>query len=203
MMEDYPKEIILRDGSGVTLRPLREGDEKHLFEMFNRLPKDDRWFIDRNVQDFGLIENWVRNLDLDRVFSIVAVLEGKIIANAILMRKYYGAKSHIGEIVISVDPVFRERHLGTWMLLDLINLGISVGLEMVEMRLVEGRDATIARAVKKLEFVEEAVLRDYVKDRNGIPQDMSIMVKRFHRVWDYMEGLVSSGEHGSDNTSAR
>jgi hypothetical protein len=76
MLEDYPKEVILKDGTGVTLRPLREGDEDLLFRMFNRLSEDDRWFLDHNVADFGLIENWVKNMDPDRAHSIVAVLGG-------------------------------------------------------------------------------------------------------------------------------
>lgn len=184
MLEDYPKEVILKDGTGVTLRPLREGDEDLLFRMFSRLSEDDRWFLDHNVADFGLIENWVKNMDPDRAHSILAVLGGQIIAHATLLRKYYGAKSHIGNIRISVDPSFRGKHLATWMLLDLINLAMAMGLETLIMQLVEDRDAALIRSVKKLEFFEKAVLKDYAKDREGNPHNLVIMVKRLHRLWD-------------------
>jgi ribosomal protein S18 acetylase RimI-like enzyme len=184
MLEDYPKEVILKDGTGVTLRPLREGDEDLLFRMFSRLSEDDRWFLDHNVADFGLIENWVKNMDPDRAHSILAVLGGQIIAHATLLRKYYGAKSHIGNIRISVDPSFRGKHLATWMLLDLINLAMAMGLETILMQLVEDRDAALIRSVKKLEFFEKAVLKDYAKDREGNPHNLVIMVKRLHRLWD-------------------
>ncbi|NNG08396.1 MAG: GNAT family N-acetyltransferase [Desulfobacteraceae bacterium] len=184
MLEDYPKEVILKDGTGVTLRPLREGDEDLLFRMFSRLSEDDRWFLDHNVADFGLIENWVKNMDPDRAHSILAVLGGQIIAHATLLRKYYGAKSHIGNIRISVDPSFRGKHLATWMLLDLINLAMAMGLETIIMQLVEDRDAALIRSVKKLEFFEKAVLKDYAKDREGNPHNLVIMVKRLHRLWD-------------------
>lgn len=184
MLEDYPKEVILKDGTGVTLRPLREGDEDLLFRMFSRLSEDDKWFLDHNVADFGLIENWVKNMDPDRAHSILAVLGGQIIAHATLLRKYYGAKSHIGNIRISVDPSFRGKHLATWMLLDLINLAMAMGLETILMQLVEDRDAALIRSVKKLEFFEKAVLKDYAKDREGNPHNLVIMVKRLHRLWD-------------------
>ena len=184
MLEDYPKEVILKDGTGVTLRPLREGDEDLLFRMFSRLSEDDRWFLDHNVADFGLIENWVKNMDPDRAHSILAVLGGQIIAHATLLRKYYGAKSHIGNIRISVDPSFRGKHLATWMLLDLINLAMAMGLETIIMQLVADRDAALIRSVKKLEFFEKAVLKDYAKDREGNPHNLVIMVKRLHRLWD-------------------
>ncbi len=184
MLEDYPKEVILKDGTGVTLKPLRDGDEDLLFQMFSRLSEDDKWFLDHNVADFGLIKNWVRNMDPDRAHSIVAVLGGRIIAHATLLRKYYGAKSHMGNIRISVDPSFRGKHLATWMLLDLVNLSMAMGLETLVMQLVEDRDASLIRSVKKLDFTQKAILKDYVKDREGNPHNLVIMVKRLHRLLD-------------------
>jgi len=183
VFRDYPKEIILKDGSGVSLRPLRAGDEKALFEMFSRLSEDDLWFLNHDVSEPRLFENWVAGLDPDRVISVVAVLEGRIIANAVLMRKIYGAKSHIGKIRISVDPGFREKRLGTWMLLDLVNLAISIGIRMLVMDLVEGRDAAVIASVKKLDFTEEAVLKNYLLDRAGNPHNLVILGKRLPVEW--------------------
>jgi hypothetical protein len=70
------------------------------------------------------------------------------------------------------------------MLLDLINLAMAMGLETILMQLVEDRDAALIRSVKKLEFFEKAVLKDYAKDREGNPHNLVIMVKRLHRLWD-------------------
>jgi ribosomal protein S18 acetylase RimI-like enzyme len=193
MLKDYPKEVILKDGTGVTLRPLKKGDEDLLFKMFSRLSEDDRWFLDHDVGDFQLIEGWVNNVVFDKVISIVAVLEGQIIAHATLIRKYPGAKSHTGRIRISVDPSFREKHLATWMLLDLINLAMAMGLETLIMQMVEDRDSSLIKSVKKLDFSEEAVLKDYVKDRDGTLCNLVVMVKRLHRLWDDMDRSLESG----------
>lgn len=187
VLRDYPKEVILRDGTGVTLRPLRQGDQEQLFHMFGRLSEDDRWFLDHDVSDFELIDTWVKHLDPVRAHSIVAVLGGQIIAYATLLRKYYGAKSHIGNIRISVDPSYRGKHLATWMLLDLINLAMALGLEMLTMQLVQDRNASLIRSLYKLDFQEKAVLKDYAKDREGNPHNLVIMVKRLHRLWDDVE----------------
>ncbi len=182
-LRDYPKEVILKDGTGVTLRPLKAGDERTLFEMFHRLSEDDLWFLNHDVSDHRLINEWVENLDPERVISIVATLEGRIIANAALMKKSYGAKSHIGKIRISVDPSFRERRLGTWMLLDLINLAMAIGLQMLVMRLVQDRDGYIISGVRRLDFVEEVILKNYVLDRQGTPHNLVIMTKRLPMGW--------------------
>jgi predicted acetyltransferase len=181
---DYPKEVILKDGTGVTLRPLKQGDENALFEMFKQFSKDELWFLNHDVSDPRLFEDWVKSLDLNRVVSIVALLEGRIISNAALMMKHYGAKSHIGKVRIAVEPSFREKRLGTWMLLDLVNVAMAIGLKMVVMRLVQERDASLMSAVRKLDFTEEAVLEDYVLDRGWDPCNLIIMTKRLPTEWD-------------------
>ena len=183
VMKDYPKEVILKDGSGVTLRPLKEGDEDALLSMFKRLSEDDLWFLNHDVFGSGLVDVWVKNLDPKRVISIVALLKGSIIANAALMMKTYGARSHIGKIRISVDPSFREKRLGTWMLLDLVNLAMAIGLKMLVMRLVQDRDSTVINSVRKLGFVEEAVLKDYVLDREENSHNLVIMTKHLPIEW--------------------
>jgi ribosomal protein S18 acetylase RimI-like enzyme len=152
--------------------------------MFNRISEGDRWFLDHDVTDSSLIENRVKDMNQKKVGSIVALLEGRIIALASLIRKYYGSKSHIGKIRISVDPSFREKHLGTWMLLDLINLAMAMELETLALELVKERDPYLINSVKKLAFFEEAVLKDYVRDREGNPCSLVIMVKHLHRGWE-------------------
>jgi ribosomal protein S18 acetylase RimI-like enzyme len=184
VFRDYPKEVILKDGTGVTLRPLEAGDEGALHDMFRRLSEDDLWFLNHDMSDRSLIREWIRNLDPERVISIAALLEGRIVANAALMRKRYGAKSHIGKIRISVDPSFRDRRLGTWMLLDLMNLAMAIGLQVLVMRLIQDRDASVIAGVRKLDFTEEAIVKDYVLDREGNPHNLVIMTKRLQTDWD-------------------
>jgi len=178
LLKDYPKEVILKDGTGVTLRPLKDGDENVLFEMFRRLSVDDLWFLNHDMSDPGLIADWINNPDPNRVISIVALLEGRVVGNAVLMMKRYGAKSHIGKVRISVDPGFRDRRLGTWMLLDLVNLSMAMGLQMLVMRLVQDRDASLINGVRKLGFIEEAVLKNYLMGGEGQAHNLVIMTKR-------------------------
>ncbi|MBW1681400.1 MAG: N-acetyltransferase [Deltaproteobacteria bacterium] len=173
----YPKEIILNDGTGVTIRPVTGGDARSLHDFFMRLTEDDRWFLNHDVRDLELIHGWVAEQDPDRVLSVVALLQGRIIANAVLMLKVYGAKSHIGKVRICVDPGYRERRLGTWMLLDLHNLGMDLGLKRLTMQLVRDRDVSLIGAVGRLDFRQVAVLENYVLDRQGIAHDLVIMTK--------------------------
>jgi hypothetical protein len=181
---DYPKEVILRDGTGVSLRPLQRGDASLLVEMFNRFSDEDRWFIEGNVTHLGWTENWLKQIDRDKMLSIVAILEEEIIACGTLTRRLYRPEHHVGKVRVSVVPLFREKNLATWMLLDLINMSMAAEIGTILMPLVEDRDASLIRSIMKLGFSKEAVLKDYVKDRAGISHNLALMVKRLHRSWE-------------------
>ena len=183
MFEEYPKEIILKDGTGVTLRPLREGDGHLLRALYESLTENDRWFLGVKMGDPELINGWVISAAKEKAISIVAALEGDFVGHAMLRRQVYGSRSHIGKIRISVAPAFRERRLGTWMLLDLNNIAISMGLELLVMSMVAGRDKTVMTALEKLDFSRGAVIEGYLKDKEGSTQDLVIMMKRLHPGW--------------------
>ena len=184
VLKDYPKEVILKDGTGVTLRPLMEGDQDALFKMFQRLPREELWFLNHDVNDPQLTAGWISALDSKRVVSIAALLEGRMVANAVLRMKTYGAKKHIGKIRIAVDPAMREKRLGTWMLLDLINLAVAIGLKILVMQLIEDRDMAAIQGVKKLDFMERAVLKDHVLDMEENAHNLVILTKRIQTHWD-------------------
>ena len=184
VLKDYPKEVILKDGTGVTLRPLMDGDQDALFRLFHKFSKEELWFLDRDVNDRALMDRWVLNPEGRRVVSIVALLEGSVIANAALVMKDHGAKKHMGKIRIAVDPAMREKRLGTWMLLDLINLAVAIGLRILVMELIEDRDTAVIRGAKKLDFFEQAVLEDHVLDMEENSHNLLILTKRLQTCWD-------------------
>lgn len=183
MHRGYPKEVILRDGTGVTLRPLSDGDEVLLRDFFLRLPAEERWFLDRDQIGPGSVQGWTRDREEGRAFPMVAILEGRVVSHALLLKRPAGPEAHVAQISIAVDPAFREKHLGTWMLLDLINKAVSLGVEILVMHLVEVGDPSVMRAAKRLQFSRQGVLRSYLKDRGGAPHNLVIMVKRLERGW--------------------
>ena len=183
MREEYPKEIILKDGRPVILRPLASTDYTLLKDFFQRIPEDDRWFLNHDIRDSSVPGRFVEQLDLDHVFPVIALDGEKMIADASLHRRTYGSRSHIGKIRVLVDPEYRNQRLGTWMILDLINLAIDFELEKIECRLVVGKEDRARDALKTMDFFEEARLSDYVRDREGRYHDLSIMIKTIRRRW--------------------
>ena len=50
MNREYPKDVKLKDGSTITLKPFERKDKEALFTFFQRLPEGDRVEIYRSLR---------------------------------------------------------------------------------------------------------------------------------------------------------
>lgn len=185
MPDQYPKEIMSKDGTPILIRPLVKEDEQALMKFFSRIPEEERWFLRDNIADPDIMREWIRNLDFRRVLPLVAVREedNTIIANIRLHRRPSECLSHIAHLRIVVDPAYRNQRIGSWMLLDVVKLAMRMGIEKLVAEFVAGVEDAAMHAAQKMDFFEQAVIKDYVKDRRGTYRDLIIMVKTVHRDW--------------------
>jgi L-amino acid N-acyltransferase YncA len=179
----YPKEVVLKKGQDAVIRPLQAEDASSLRRFYESVPDSDRWYMRCDVLDPAVMKQWIDGVATGSVFSIVAVFGKQIIAHASLHVRAHGATSHLGRLRIMVDPAFRHQRLGTWMLLDLIQLAMDQGLSDLRADFVVGVEDAAIDAARKLDFFETALLKDYVKGPRSNRHDLMIMIKRIHKDW--------------------
>ena len=182
----YPKECVLKECMEAVIRPLEADDRQLLGKFYTQISDSDRWFMNYDVMDAAIMDKWFTAVEEGRVHSILALCEDKIIGQGSLYMREFGATSHVGRFRIVVLPEFRKKRLGTWLLLDLIQLAMDRGLEILRADLVVGLEDQAIDAVQKFDFFPYGKLKDYVKDIHGNRQDVVIMIKRLHKEWsDY------------------
>ena len=182
----YPKEIVLKDRTEAIIRPLEKEDQPKLGEFYSAIPQKDRWYIRDDVMDPAVIRKWIDSIDTGEVYSTVAVSDERLIAHARLHMGGFGSIKHLAKLRIMVLPEYRHKRLGTWMLLDLIQLGMDKGLHDIRADFVVGVEDAAIEAAQKLDFFKNAVLKEYVKNPRGTRHDLLVMIKRLHRSWgDY------------------
>lgn len=179
----YPKEVVLKNKKEALIRPLEGEDEPLLRRFYAEIPEEDRWFMRHDVMDPAVISKWIRALDQGGVYSIVAVSDGRITAHGSLHISNYGATRHIGRFRIMVSPEYRHQRLGTWLILDLIQLAMDKGVREVRADFVKDVEDAAIEAAFKFDFFEKAVLKNYVRDLKGRRHDLLIMTKRLHKDW--------------------
>jgi len=182
----YPRPLILKDGREVWLRPLQPvEDEARLFTFLGSLSDEDRWYLDFDAVDPEAVRRELLECNPRCVLPIVAVdTRDAVLALATLQRHHPGARGHIGRVRVTVAPAARGQRLGTYVFLDLIQLAVELGLRVLMAQFVRGVEDQAIRAVRRLDFFEQAVVPDYAKDPRGNSYDLVIMLKRVHRGYD-------------------
>jgi L-amino acid N-acyltransferase YncA len=171
----YPKESSLRDGSRVTIRPLEGSDESALLQFFLSVPEDERYFLKEDVTSPVVIGEWVGNLDYSRALPLVALVDGSIVANAVLIRRRGNSRSHIGEIRVVVAPEWRERGLGTMLIRELCDIADDADLEKVLFEIVADVEKEALKAAEWLGFLRIGTIEGAARDQSGQHHDVILL----------------------------
>ena len=183
VLSRYPKEIVLKDGSEIILKPLTQEDRIALLSFFRELPVENTWYLKEDPTDPVIIKKWADNQEIGKTFCVLAWFNGQVIAHASLMRRLRGGRQHVGRLRLMVARDYRKKQLGTWMIFDMIRRAMELGLEKLRTDFIIGVEDMAIRAVKKLDFVAEGTFRDYFRDDDGNYYDYQIMVKQLHSEW--------------------
>lgn len=171
----FPKEVRLRDGSSVTMRPLSNADAGALLSFFERVPEHDRYFLKDDVLSPNVIARWTSEIDYDRALPLVALEGGNVIANGVLLRSRHGAFRSVAGIRIVVAADARHRGLGTALLKELCDIAADAELERVTAEFVMGVQDDAIAAADRLGFLRSGTIHELVRDENGRPHDLAIM----------------------------
>lgn len=172
----YRKVKTLPNGARLLLRPLTDQDKQEFVTMFARASKEDLEYFRSDAGDPAVVEGWVDNLNLKRVFPLVAVVDDKIVGDATLhFGKYY--RRHRAWIRIFLDREYRRQGIGTLMLRTLIEIGQQVGVHQLFAEVLTIQPQLV-KAFESLGFRNEVTLSDYFMTDSGDTLDMAILVLR-------------------------
>ena len=173
---DFPKNIRLKDGTCLMIRPLRKEDEKCLREYFLRLPKKEVARLKDDVTDPAVVERMIYDLDYDVAFPLIAFDGDRIVAGATIKFNTVGWRRHQAEIRGTVDPDYREKGLSTCVINMMIEISKSMGIDQLTAEVSPALDEAYFLC-EKVGFKEAAVLKNFIKDQEGNYEDLVIMIK--------------------------
>jgi ribosomal protein S18 acetylase RimI-like enzyme len=174
LLDEYPKQIGLKDGTQCEVRPLQADDEKSFHDFFLAVPDRERMFIKHRVTEPAVIRDWCQHIDLGRNLPLLALINGQIVADATLHQQLGGWKRHIGRISVLVHPAFRGRGLAKALVSQIVEIARQIGLEKVEAEFIGEQEAAI-KMFAMLGFSNLLRLPDYVKDMQALSHDYVLM----------------------------
>ena len=174
ILERYPKTVKLKDGSTITVRPLKETDEKAFHTFFVGVPDQERILFKHRVTDAAVIHEWCQNIDYGKILPLLAVVGDTIAADASLHQTLGGWKRHIGRVSVVVHPKYRGKGIAGVLVSELIDIARNVGLEKLEAEFL-GDQRAARRVFEERGFNQFLYLQDYVKDMQAISHDYVLM----------------------------
>jgi len=183
MLKEYPKEVVLRDGSKVLMRPVVKDDEEALYQFFKGMSKEDRLYLRDDVASRDVIHGWMANIDYEKVLPILAFDGGNVVADATLHRNPHGWMRHVGEIRMSVAGSHRGKGLARIIAAEIFQQAVGLGLDklVAEMLTIQNN---AQRVFARLGFQEEAILKDHGMDATGKKHDLIIMSNDVTTLWE-------------------
>ncbi|MBM4396545.1 MAG: GNAT family N-acetyltransferase [Deltaproteobacteria bacterium] len=186
----YPIEIPLRDGRTVVVRQMVPGDAKPMLEFFRGLPEIDRRYLRNDVTQPRTVERYVTNEDDDWLVGIAVEHENRIIGTATLERERHRWATHVADVRFVVARDWQGQGIATALAGILVRHAMSIGLEKIVAHVVDGQ-AGAERALERLGFVREAVLRRHVQDITGRKRDLHVLTNDASHIWERMEHMVA------------
>jgi hypothetical protein len=186
MFDDFPKKIILKDSTECEFR-IAKGDEKDdIIDFFKRVSPEDLWVQRRDYTKDESVDVLLHLIKNTENVYIIACQNDQIIGIGSIFYASYGAKKDIGDMEIVIDESYKQKRVGTWLVLELVALARQLKLEVVKIELMAGKDDAAIISAKRANFIPMATLKNFLKDRNGNLIDQVILIKEIHEEWsDY------------------
>ena len=169
----YPRDISL-GGKAFRLRIMEPADGDTMLAFAQGLPPDDMLFLRLDIATPEGIREWVTNIEAGRTVTVLAEHEGAIVGYASVHHNAVLWNRHVGEIRVIVAPQCRRTGLGRRLTSEVFSLARDLGLRKITAQMTP--DQKGARATfERLGFRPEALLADYVIDRDGRTRDLLVM----------------------------
>lgn len=169
----YPREVQLREGT-VSLRLMTRADRDAILAFARQLPHHDLLFLRLDITSPEGVDQWISNIEAGRTVTVLAEAAGRIVGYASVHHNDTMWNRHIGEIRVNVSSEYRRQGLGRQLTEEVFAIARSLGLSKLTAQMTP--DQRGARATfERLGFQPEALLADFVVDREGKTHDLLIM----------------------------
>jgi RimJ/RimL family protein N-acetyltransferase len=162
------------EGLDVTFRLMVASDRDAILAFAQDLPPHDLLYLRTDVTKKEVVEDWIRNVEAGRTITVMAEIDGKLAGYSSIHRNEVRWNRHVGELRVMVAKDRRGLGLGRRLTNEGFGITKDLGLKKVTGHMTT--DQRSARQVfEHLGFRPEALLADYVSDRDGTTHDLLIM----------------------------
>ncbi|REJ76482.1 MAG: GNAT family N-acetyltransferase [Acidobacteria bacterium] len=173
LSKKYPRSIS-RNGMSIELSVFTAEDIDDVHQFACSLPEGDLQFLRIDITDRPTLERWADSVSKGQRYTILARRDGKLVGYGSLNRRELHWMRHLGEIRVIVSPEVRRIGLGALLASETFDIARDLGLTKIVAQMAREQQGA-RKMFQDLGFAAEALLADWVIDRDGKTRDMLIM----------------------------
>ena len=193
ILEEYPKDVRLRDGTFITVRPLEPQDLEGLLHFFQSLSEEDRLYLKEDVTNQEVVARLVADLNYRRSLPLLAFHQDLIIAYASLEMPRRAWSKHVVELNGVVLDAYKKRGLSSVLVKELVDLAKRQGYDLILCPIMDTQEAA-RKSLVRLGFRKEATLRNFAMDSKGVKHNLFFMTNDIEELWRNMADMLSKME---------
>ncbi len=170
----HPQAVTLSDGRTIDLRMLAENDRDAMVAFARNLPEQDLLFLRVDITRPEAVDNWLANIAAGVTISIIAYDGEQMAGFATVDRTPARWTRRVGELRLTVGHDYRSQGLGRHLSAKIFDIARELGLKKLTANMTPDQRGAQA-AFGRLGFTAEALLTDFVEDRNGNLHDLVMM----------------------------
>lgn len=171
---DFPQELKLDNGEVVALKVAQMKNANAITKFASNLDEQDLLFLRVDITQPEVVENWLANVQSGETVSVLAWHNKKVVGYGTVDRNSARWTRRVGEIRVNVVPSLRGQGLGRHLTGKIFDIARRIGLKKLTANMTPDQVGAQA-AFTRLGFRPEALLADYIEDRDGGTHDLVIM----------------------------
>ena len=181
----YPRTVRFGDLE-VSFRLMTASDRAMMLGFARFLPEEDLLFLRTDITREDVIDVWLRDISDGHTTSLLAEAQGKLVGYGSLHHSESLWTRHLGEILLLVGNAYRSTGIGGHLARQILEL--AKGHDHLQ-KLVAQMMSTQRAAqglFHQLGFIPEAMLHDWVIDRNGTTHNLIMMSREVDLEEDFL-----------------
>jgi len=163
---------------------MRAEDKEQFTNFLQSLSRKDNYYLLVDVNNDQTIQRWMDKIESGETIGVVALEAGQMVGYCNLRNNDLPWIRHVGEIRVSVSATHRGQGIGRILAGKMFSIARARGLQKLWVRMAISQEASQV-VFQNLGFRTEALLSDFVRNENGLTEDLVIMSHDFRKLWSF------------------
>lgn len=162
------------DGHEITFQLMTVADRDAMLSFAQSLKPEDLMFLRLDITQPKVIDQWLEHIGEGNTITVLACESGRIIGYGTLHFNETWWTRHLGQVRILVQSDRRKLGLGRKLAVEIFQLAREKKLHRIFVQMAADQPH-VRQLFEDLGFRAEALLTDWVMDRNARTHDLLIM----------------------------